>query len=193
MLVAVALLLVIHQRGGLFLPPLAIATVVLYTLGYFIRLAVMTRVSKSGDPASCDAISSRRSSSRCRCRWRALAALSASGLRVAGRRERCERVGLREGVEQSGDLPAGRYRLTLTIVSVFAAIILLDRRRTAIACRSNARPACSRASPRPSCCDWSGAAAPTGAEAGRRRAAAPRDRAALVAPRWDRKEKAARA
>ena len=48
----IALSLVMRQRGGFTLPPLAVLTVVLYTLGYFIRLAVMTRVAKSGDPAS---------------------------------------------------------------------------------------------------------------------------------------------
>src|SRR5690606_34495911 len=51
-IVAVALTFVIHDRGGFHLPPLAIATVVLYTVGYFLRLAVMTRISKSGDPAT---------------------------------------------------------------------------------------------------------------------------------------------
>ncbi|HMA10891.1 MAG TPA: hypothetical protein VKO83_03315, partial [Steroidobacteraceae bacterium] len=50
-IVAVALTFVVHQRGGFHLPPLAIATVVLYTVGYFLRLAVMTRISKSGDAA----------------------------------------------------------------------------------------------------------------------------------------------
>jgi hypothetical protein len=51
-LVAIALAFVVQQRGGFNLPPLAILTVILYTIGYFIRLAVMTHVSKSGDPAS---------------------------------------------------------------------------------------------------------------------------------------------
>jgi len=50
LLVAIGLFLTIRQRGGLHLPPLAIATIVLYTVGYFGRLAVMTRVSKTGDP-----------------------------------------------------------------------------------------------------------------------------------------------
>jgi len=50
LLVAIGLALGIRARGGLHLPPLAIVTVVLYTLGYFVRLWVMTRVSKSGDP-----------------------------------------------------------------------------------------------------------------------------------------------
>ena len=45
-------MITLGDRGGLNLPPLAILTVVLYTIGYFIRLAVMTKVSKSGDPAS---------------------------------------------------------------------------------------------------------------------------------------------
>jgi hypothetical protein len=49
-LVAIGLFLTIRTRGGLYLPPLAIVTVVLYTLGYFVRLAVMTRVGKTGDP-----------------------------------------------------------------------------------------------------------------------------------------------
>jgi hypothetical protein len=42
-MVAVALFITIHARGGLALPPLALLDVALYTLGYFIRLAVMTR------------------------------------------------------------------------------------------------------------------------------------------------------
>ena len=49
-LVATGLILTIGTRGGLHLPPLAIATVVLYTLGYFVRLAVMTKIGKTGDP-----------------------------------------------------------------------------------------------------------------------------------------------
>lgn len=51
-LVAIGLFLTIRQRGGLDLPPLAIATVVLYTIGYFGRLAVMTHVAKTGEPGS---------------------------------------------------------------------------------------------------------------------------------------------
>jgi hypothetical protein len=47
-LVAVGLALTIKARGGLHLPPLAVVTVVLYTLGYFTRLAVMTKIAKQG-------------------------------------------------------------------------------------------------------------------------------------------------
>ena len=49
-MVALALFITLRSRGELGLPPLAILVVLLYTLGYFIRLAVMTRVSKDGDP-----------------------------------------------------------------------------------------------------------------------------------------------
>jgi drug/metabolite transporter (DMT)-like permease len=49
-LVSLGLFLTIRTRGGLHLTPLAIITVVLYTVGYFVRLAVMTRVGKTGDP-----------------------------------------------------------------------------------------------------------------------------------------------
>lgn len=48
-LVSVALVLTLWERGGLHLPPLAIFAVVLYTIGYFMRLSVMTRVAKNGD------------------------------------------------------------------------------------------------------------------------------------------------
>lgn len=47
-LVGVGLFLTIGERGGLHLPPLALLTIGLYTLGYFVRLAVMTRIAKSG-------------------------------------------------------------------------------------------------------------------------------------------------
>lgn len=50
-LVGVAMLVNFSARGGLNLPPLAIATIALYTLGYFGRLYIMSRVSKNDDPA----------------------------------------------------------------------------------------------------------------------------------------------
>ncbi len=51
-MVLFALGLTLLDRGGFKLPPLAILVVVLYTFGYFLRLAVMNRISKNGDPAS---------------------------------------------------------------------------------------------------------------------------------------------
>lgn len=50
-LVGLALLHTLSARGGLALPPLAIITLILYTLGYFGRLWVMTAVAKDDDPA----------------------------------------------------------------------------------------------------------------------------------------------
>jgi drug/metabolite transporter (DMT)-like permease len=49
-LVGVALVVTLSARGGLKLPPLAIATIVVYTIGYFGRLWIMSRVSKDDDP-----------------------------------------------------------------------------------------------------------------------------------------------
>ena len=49
-MVAVALVITVWDRGGFFLPPLCIAAIVVYTIGYFMRLAIMTRVAKTPDP-----------------------------------------------------------------------------------------------------------------------------------------------
>lgn len=50
-MVLAALSLTLIERGGFDLPPLAILVVALYTFGYFLRLAVMNKISKNGDPA----------------------------------------------------------------------------------------------------------------------------------------------
>jgi len=49
-LVAAGLLLTLHQRGGFALPPLCWLTIAIYTIGYFLRLHVMTRIAKTPDP-----------------------------------------------------------------------------------------------------------------------------------------------
>jgi len=51
-LVAVALVVVIGDRGGLDAPPLALLTVALYTGGYLLRIVVMTHVAKREDPTT---------------------------------------------------------------------------------------------------------------------------------------------
>jgi hypothetical protein len=48
-IVAIALVITLSARGGLKLPPLAIVTIVVYTIGYFGRLWIMSRVSKDDD------------------------------------------------------------------------------------------------------------------------------------------------
>lgn len=124
-MVAVALTLVIHQRGGLKLPPLALLTVVLYTLGYFIRLAVMTRVAKTSDPATVRRYFSEEKIVALPLAVLSLAALSASG------------IGSQAGQLEWGFIkvwsdpilwPLLGIAVTLTIVSIFAAMILLDAR-----------------------------------------------------------------
>ncbi len=124
-MVAVALTLVIRQRGGLKLPPLAIATVVLYTVGYFIRLFVMTHVAKSGDPASI-----RRYFTEEKIVALPMAVLWLAGLSALG-------LGSQSGQLEWGFVkvwtdpviwPLIGIAFTLTIVSVFAAMILLDAR-----------------------------------------------------------------
>lgn len=127
-MVLAALVITLSDRGGFNLPPLAILTVVLYTIGYFIRLAVMTKVSKSGDPASIRKYFVEEKVFALPLSVALLAAVSASG--IGG---------------QSGELGWGFVRVwtdpviwpllaigfTLTVVSVFAIIILLDPRENA--------------------------------------------------------------
>jgi hypothetical protein len=124
-MVAVALSLVVRQRGGLHLPPLAILTVVLYTVGYFIRLAVMTRVSKSGDPSSVRRYFVEEKIIALPLSVLALAALSASGL---GSQAGELGWGFLEVWMDPVVWPLLGVAVTLTIVSVFAAMILLDAR-----------------------------------------------------------------
>jgi drug/metabolite transporter (DMT)-like permease len=118
-----ALVLTLADRGGLKLPPLAILTVVLYTLGYFIRLAVMNRISKNGDPASVRRYFVEEKMIALPLSVAALAAVSALGLG-----------------EQAGELGYGFFAVwtdpvilplfligfTLAMIGVVAIIILLD-------------------------------------------------------------------
>lgn len=127
-LVLIAMAITLTDRGGLYLPPLAILTVVLYTIGYFLRLLVMNRVSKTGDPASIRRYFVEEKIIALPLSVAILAAISASG--IGG---------------QSGELHWGfidvwndsviwsllGIGVTLTIVSVLAIIILLDKRENA--------------------------------------------------------------
>ncbi len=124
-MVLASLGLVINAKGELGLPPLAITTIVLYTVGYFLRLAVMNRISKSGDPASIRRYFVEEKLIALPLSVGALALLGMTGLG-----------------EQSGELMNGFIHVwsdpvifqlmlaavTLTVVSVFAAMILLDAR-----------------------------------------------------------------
>src|SRR5690606_2622633 len=127
-MVLLAMVITLKDRGGLYLPPLAILTVVLYTVGYFIRLAVMTKVSKSGDPASVRQYFVEEKVFALPLPVAVLAAISASG------------IGSQSGALHWGFVdvwldpviwPLLGIGITLTIVSVFAIIILLDPRENA--------------------------------------------------------------
>ena len=47
-LTAIGMFIAVEARGGIALPPLCWIVIGLYTIGYFTRLAVMTRIAKSG-------------------------------------------------------------------------------------------------------------------------------------------------
>ncbi|WP_129791588.1 hypothetical protein [Sphingosinicella sp. CPCC 101087] len=122
-MVAGALVVTLSDRGGLNLPPLAILTVIVYTAGYFLRLAVMNRVSKGQDPAAVRRYFVEEKVFALPLSVAALAAISASGFGT-----------------QAGELGFGFIHVwtdpvivwlvliagTLTFVSVFSIIILLD-------------------------------------------------------------------
>jgi hypothetical protein len=124
-MVGISLVFVIERRGELGLPPLAIATIILYTLGYFVRLAVMTRVSKSGDPASIRKYFVEEKMIALPLSVLALGALSLSGLgSQAGQLE----FGFVQVWSDPVIMQLALIAVLLTIISVFAAIILLDAR-----------------------------------------------------------------
>jgi len=127
-MVAVALLITLSARGGLRLPPLAIATVLLYTLGYFFRLTMMTRVAKDGDPASVRRYFVEEKIFALPAAVACLAVLSALGFG-----SQADELGF--GFIGVWGNPALVWlvviALTLTIVSVFSVVILLDPRENA--------------------------------------------------------------
>ncbi|ESQ89218.1 membrane protein [Asticcacaulis sp. AC460] len=124
-MVCVALLVVLKARGNLHLPPLAIATVVLYTLGYFLRLAVMTKISKSGDEASVRRYFVEEKIVALPLSILALYLLSASGISKQADQ-------LTNGFIHVWSDPViwklAANGFLLTIISVLAAVILLDKR-----------------------------------------------------------------
>ncbi|HXS30487.1 MAG TPA: hypothetical protein VN755_06605, partial [Steroidobacteraceae bacterium] len=128
MLVLLALVITLSDRGGLDLPPLALATVILYTLGYFIRLAVMTKVSKTGDPASIRKYFVEEKIIALPVSVAALALLSWSGLGAqSGQLE----WGFVKVWTDPVILPLFGIGATLTVISVLSIVILLDARENA--------------------------------------------------------------
>ena len=127
-MVLVALIITLFDRGGFDLPPLAILTVVLYTVGYFIRLAVMTKVSKTGEPASVRRYFVEEKVIALPLSVAVLAAISASGI---GTQSGALGWGFLSVWSDPVIVPLFAIGLTLTVISVFAIIILLDARENA--------------------------------------------------------------
>ncbi len=124
-LVAIGLVLTIGNRGGLHLPPLAIVTVVLYTLGYFVRLAVMTKIGKTGDPDLVKGYFVEEKMVAIPMAVLALAVLSALGLGAQGNQLSFGFVGVWASNQL---LPIAGLSVLLVLVSLFSILILLDPR-----------------------------------------------------------------
>lgn len=123
-LCALGLFLTISQRGGLNLPPLAIITIALYTLGYFIRLAVMTRTAKDGKPGSARRYFVEEKIVALPVAVGVLALLSALGLGAQG-----DQLGYGfVTIWTSAQMPLiAMIAFTAFLVSIFSALILLDK------------------------------------------------------------------
>jgi len=127
-MVALALFITLNARGGLNLPPLAILTVVLYTAGYFFRLMMMTLVAKTGDPATVRRYFVEEKMIALPASVAILAAISASGLGGQASELGFGFIGV---WSDPVILPLAVIAITLTILSVFSVIILLDPRENA--------------------------------------------------------------
>lgn len=123
-----ALALTLLDRGGFNLPPIAILTIVLYTVGYFLRLAVMNRISKDGNPASVRRYFVEEKIIALPLSVVALAVISASG--IGGQSDE-----LSWGFVHVWTDPVMLELLaiggTLTLISIVSIIILLDPRENA--------------------------------------------------------------
>lgn len=124
-LVLVGIVVTLADRGGFHLPPLAVLTIVLYTIGYFVRLSVMTKVAKSGEPGSVERYFVEEKIVGIPLAVVALAVISWIGVGSQGGE-------LGWGFTEvwfSDQLPwLALIAVFLFLVSVFAAVILLDTR-----------------------------------------------------------------
>ena len=127
-MVLAAMSITLVDRGGLKLPPIAIATIVLYTLGYFIRLGVMTKIAKNGDSAMVRRYFVEEKVIALPLAVVILAIISASGL-GSGHGEL--RWGFVDVWTSSAMWEIFWIGFTLTVISVVAIIILLDPRENA--------------------------------------------------------------
>ncbi len=125
LLIAIGLSITIDARGGLHLPPLAIVTIALYTLGYLVRILAMTRVAKSGDARAAKGYFVEEQLVAIPLALAGLAALSAAHLGRQG-----DQLGF--GFVEIWSSGRVGYLIVLAtllfLISIFALLILLDRR-----------------------------------------------------------------
>jgi drug/metabolite transporter (DMT)-like permease len=123
-LVMVGMVIAVSGRGGFYLPPLAIAAIIFYTIGYFVRLAVMTRIAKSGRANEVEAYFVEEKLVAMPLSVLMLALLTFTPL--------AQGAELSKGFVEIWTSPAiglvVLLALTFFAVSVFAALILLDAR-----------------------------------------------------------------
>lgn len=127
-LVLLAMAITVSDRGGLNLPPMASLTIAIYTIGFFLRLSMMTKVSKSGDPATVRRYFVEEKMVALPLSIACLGVMAASG--VAGPSSE-----LAWGFVHAWTDPAlGKLLLIgamLTVISVLSIVILLDPRENA--------------------------------------------------------------
>ena len=124
-LVAAGLAITIDSRGGLYLPPLAIVTIALYTLGYLVRIFAMTRIAKTGDPRATKGYFVEEQLVAIPLALLGLAALSVARLGSQGHQLQFGFV----AAWVSGLVPYFMVLAALLFfISIFALLILLDRR-----------------------------------------------------------------
>ena len=115
----------VGERRGFHLPPLAWLTVALYTIGYFVRLSVMTKVAKTGEPGSVQKYFVEEKIVGIPLAVMALGVLSLFGLGAQGDQLGWGFVRVWTSA-QLGSIAA--LALLLFIVSIFSIVILLDKR-----------------------------------------------------------------
>jgi hypothetical protein len=124
-LVSIALGLTLWERGGLHMPPLALFAIVLYTIGYFMRLSVMTRIAKNGNDDSSKAYFVEEKLVAMPLSILGLALVTMSPLASQGSQITWGFI----DVWSSNVLPLlALLALIFTAIAVFAALILLDPR-----------------------------------------------------------------
>jgi drug/metabolite transporter (DMT)-like permease len=124
-LAAIGILAALGERRGFHMPPLAWATVALYTVGYFVRLFVMTRVSKTGAADSVKRYFVEEKIVGIPVAILALAALSW----LSGGKQGSQLGWGFVGVWSSAQLGSiAMLSVLLFVVSIFSALILLDKR-----------------------------------------------------------------